>query len=215
MYVVSGALNYSLPASFAHKYVDSTIRPSFESAVKPNKSRCCGQFFCYQHLSDASLRSFLTVNRLTFRRQWLSAAGSDGRCPTCRVPLSLETDTIFLHPPTKKLPAVRFLQAQPSPHKRSPTSSWPRRFVLVPRRTSSSSSLSSGSSSSHEYDSDVGSSSTSESEGDNALRHSRVLSIPSRYESVAHLMSDLVPLREFGSLLSLLGCALVVGTLLS
>jgi hypothetical protein len=32
---------------------------------------------------------------------------------------------------------------------------------------------------------------------------------------VTHLMSDLVPLREFGSLLSLLGCALVIGTLLS
>lgn len=170
----------------------------FESAVKPNKSRCCGQLFCYQHLSD-----------------WLSAAGSDGRCPTCRVPLSLETDTIFLHPPAKKLPAVRFLPAQPPSHKRSPTSSWPRRFALVPRRTSSSSGLSSGSSSSQEYDSDVGSSSTSESEGDNVLKHSRVLSIPSRYESVAHLMSDLVPLREFGSLLSLLGCALVIGTLLS
>jgi hypothetical protein len=198
MSVVSGALGYSLPGSFAHKYVDSAIRPSFESAVKPNKSRCCGQLFCYQHLSD-----------------WLSAAGSDGRCPTCRVPLSLETDTIFLHPPAKKLPAVRFLPALPPSHKRSPTSSWPRRLALVPRRTSSSSGLSSGSSSSQEYDSDAGSSSTSESEGDTALKHSRVLSIPSRYESVAHLMSDLVPLREFGSFLSLLGCALVIGTLLS
>ncbi|KAH9047662.1 hypothetical protein EDB84DRAFT_439329 [Lactarius hengduanensis] len=35
----------------------------FESAVKPNKSRCCGQLFCYQHLSDVSLRNSLTVNR--------------------------------------------------------------------------------------------------------------------------------------------------------
>jgi len=169
----------------------------FESAVKPNKSRCCGQLFCYQHLSD-----------------WLSAAGSDGRCPTCRVPLSLDADTIFLHPPVKKLPVVSFRLAPPPSHRRSPTSPWPRRFALIPRR-SSSSGLSSSSSSSPEYDSDVGSESTSESEGDSALRHSRVLSIPSRYESVAHLMSDLVPLREFGSLLSLVGCALVIGTLLS
>lgn len=170
----------------------------FESAVKPNKSRCCGQLFCYQHLSD-----------------WLSATGSDGRCPTCRVPLSLETDTIFLHPPTKKkLPAVSFLPAQPPLHRRSSTNPWPRRFALVPRHTSSSSGLSSGSSSSQEYDSDV-SSSTSESEGNSALRRGRVLSFPSRYASVTHLMSDLVPLREFGSLLSLLGCALVIGTLLS
>ncbi|KAI9464915.1 hypothetical protein BJY52DRAFT_742129 [Lactarius psammicola] len=172
----------------------------FESAVKPNKSRCCGQLFCFQHLSD-----------------WLSAAGSDGRCPTCRVPLSLENDTISLHPPVKKkIPAVRFLPAQAPSQRRSSTNPWPRRFALVPRRTSSSSGLSSGSSSSQEYDSDVGSSSsTSESEVNSTLRRSRVLSIPSRYESVAHLMSDLMPLREFGSLLSLLGCALVVGTLLS
>ncbi|KAH9041983.1 hypothetical protein EDB85DRAFT_1214237 [Lactarius pseudohatsudake] len=174
----------------------------FESAVKPNKSRCCGQLFCYQHLSD-----------------WLSASASDGRCPTCRVPLSLETDTIFLHPPVKKkLPSVSFLPAQPPSRRRSPTSPtspWSRRLALVPRRTSSSSGLSSGSSSSPEYDSDVGSSSTSESEVESVLRRSRVLTIPSRYESVTHLMSDLMPLREFGSLLSLLGCALVIGTLLS
>ncbi|KAI9443351.1 hypothetical protein H4582DRAFT_2072408 [Lactarius indigo] len=149
----------------------------FESAVKPNKSRCCGQLFCYQHLSD-----------------WLSATGSDGRCPTCRVPLSLETDTIFLHPPVKKkLPSVSFLPTQPPSHRRSSASPWSRRLALIPRRTSSSSGLSSGSSSSQD----------------------RVLTIPSRYESVTHLMSDLVPLREFGSLLSLLGCALVIGTLLS
>jgi hypothetical protein len=77
--------------------------------------------------------------------------------------------------------------------------------------------LSSGSSSSQEYDSDAGSSSTSESEGDDGTRRrGRALSVvPPRYESVTRLMSDLVPLREFGSLLSLLGCALVVGTLLS
>ncbi|KAH9159496.1 hypothetical protein EDB89DRAFT_2179950 [Lactarius sanguifluus] len=132
---------------------------------------------------------------------------------------NLKTDTIFLHPPVKKkLPSVSFLPAQPPSHRRSPTSPtspWSRRLALVPRRTSSSSGLSSGSSSSQEYDSDAGSSSTSESEVESALRRSRVLTIPSRYESVTHLMSDLVPLREFGSLLSLLGCALVVGTLLS
>ncbi|KAI0270039.1 hypothetical protein BC834DRAFT_967741 [Gloeopeniophorella convolvens] len=170
----------------------------FESAVKPNKARCCGQMFCYQHLSD-----------------WLSATGSDGRCPTCRVPLSLETDTICLHPPAKlKLPAVTFAPALRPSKRRSPTSSWSRRspYALIQPRYSSSGS---SSSSSQEYDSDAGSSSTSEGESIGVLRRVRASSIQPKYESVTELMSDLVPLREFGSLLSLVGCALVIGTLLS
>jgi hypothetical protein len=28
--------------------------------MKPNKSRCCGQLFCFQHLSDVSQRILLT-----------------------------------------------------------------------------------------------------------------------------------------------------------
>lgn len=46
-----------LPLAYRH-----LIRHSFESAVKPNKSRCCGQLFCFQHLSDVSPRI------LSFRR---------------------------------------------------------------------------------------------------------------------------------------------------
>ncbi|KAH9980128.1 hypothetical protein BGW80DRAFT_481517 [Lactifluus volemus] len=182
-----GSGTTSIPLSYS-----SIIRYSFESAVKPNKSRCCGQLFCYQHLSD-----------------WLSAIGSDGRCPTCRVPLSLETDTISLHPPAKpKLSAVRFLLT-PRPSRRlSPPNSRSRRLILTP-------SSGSGSSSSQEYDSDAASPSTSESEDGRSQRRNRALSIQPKYESFAALMSDLVPLREFGSLLSLLGCALVIGTLLS
>jgi hypothetical protein len=150
--------------------------------------------------------SYLVAERMT---QWLSAIGSDGRCPTCRVPLSLETDTISLHPPAKpKLSAVSFLLT-PRPSRRlSPTNSWSRRLILTP-------SSSSGSSSSQENDSDAASPSTSESEDSRSPRRSRALSIQPKYESVAALMSDLVPLREFGSLLSLVGCALVIGTLLS
>jgi hypothetical protein len=160
--------------------------------VKPNKSRCCGQLFCFQHLSD-----------------WLSATGSDGRCPTCRVPLSIETDTISLHPPAKpKGSVVSFSLSPLPPRRRSPTSPWPRRFVL-PRHGSSGSS----SSSSHEQDSDAGSS--SESEGVTVPKRSRAPFMQPKYESMSDMMSDLVPLREFGSLLSLLGCALVIGTLLS
>jgi len=169
----------------------------FESAVKPNKSRCCGQLFCFQHLSD-----------------WLSASCSDGRCPTCRVPLSLETDTISLHPPAKPKPsAVSFLPGPLPPMRKSPSSLRPRRFMLGSPDGSSGSS--SSSSSSQEQDSDVGSSSTSESEDGAVPRRGRASSIQPKYESVSDMMSDLAPLREFGSLLSLVGCALVVGTLLS
>lgn len=158
----------------------------------------------YSSYGDVGLRT---------RCQWLSVAGSDGRCPTCRVPLSLEKDTIFLHPPAiPKLSAVSFLPAQLTPSRRSPNSPWPRR-LLIPRHRASRSS--SSSSSSQEQDSDVGSSSTSESEDVAARKHGRALSMQPKYESVSDMMSDLVPLREFGSLLSLVGCALVVGTLLS
>ncbi|KAI0247629.1 hypothetical protein BJV78DRAFT_904252 [Lactifluus subvellereus] len=165
----------------------------FESAVKPNKARCCGQLFCYQHLSD-----------------WLSAVGSDGRCPTCRVPLSLETDTISLHPPAKPKPSTVSFLLTPRPSSRRPaTNPWSRR--LTPHHPSPGSS----SGSSPENDSDAGSSSTSESEDGHSPKRNRAPSIQPKYESVADLMSDLVPLREFGSLLSLVGCALVIGTLLS
>ncbi|KAN0123552.1 hypothetical protein V8E52_002884 [Russula decolorans] len=168
----------------------------FESAVKPNKSRCCGQLFCFQHLSD-----------------WLSAACSDGRCPTCRVPLSLEADTICLHPPAKpKASAVSFLPPSIPPKRRSPSSLRSRRFVIGPRHSSSSS----GSSSSQEQDSDIGSSpSTSESEDSAVPKSSDALSIQPKYESMSDMVFDLIPLRAFGSLLSLVGAALVVGTLLS
>lgn len=168
----------------------------FESAVKPNKSRCCGQLFCFQHLSD-----------------WLSATCSDGRCPTCRVPLSLEADTICLHPPAKPKPsAVSFLPPPILPKRRSSSSLRSRRFVIGSRHSSSSS----GSSSSQEQDSDVGSSpSTSESEDGVIAKRSGALPIQPKYESMSDMVSDLVPLRAFGSLLSLVGAALVIGTLLS
>ncbi|KAI0267579.1 hypothetical protein BGY98DRAFT_1101941 [Russula aff. rugulosa BPL654] len=166
----------------------------FESAVKPNKSRCCGQLFCYQHLSD-----------------WLSASGSDGRCPTCRVPLSLEADTICLHPPPKPS-AVSFLPPSTPPKRRSLSSLRSRRFMITPRHSASSS----GSNSSHEQDSDVGSSpSTSESEDSAVPKRTGALSVQPKYESMSDMVSDLVPLRAFGSLLSLVGAALVIGTILS
>ncbi|SRR6266478_290574 len=145
--------------------------------------------------------------------QWLSAASSDGRCPTCRVPLSLEADTISLHPPARLKPtAVSFLPTPLPPKRRSPSGFRSRRFVISPHSPTSSS----GSSSSQEQDSGVESSpSTSESEDGPVPKHSGALSIRPKYKSMSDLMSDLVPLRAFGSLLSLVGAALVIGTLLS
>lgn len=181
--------------------------------MKPNKSRCCGQLFCFQHLSDVSLSIILPEIEVETRWQWLSATCSDGRCPTCRVPLSLETDTICLHPPAKPKPsAVSFLPPPIPPKRRSPSSLRSRRFVIGSRHSASSS----GSSSSQEQDSDVGSSpSTSESEDAAVPKRGGTLSIQPKYESMSDMVSDLVPLRAFGSLLSLVGAALVIGTLLS
>lgn len=173
--------------------------------MKPNKSRCCGQLFCFQHLSDVSLGIIILEIDIETRWQWLSATCSDGRCPTCRVPLSIEADTISLHPPAKPKPsAVSFLPPPIPPKRRSPSGLRSRRFIIGSRHSASSS----GSSSSQ-------SPSASESEDGPVPRRSGALSIQPKYESMSDMVSDLVPLRAFGSLLSLLGAALVVGTLLS
>ncbi|KAI0313849.1 hypothetical protein OF83DRAFT_495952 [Amylostereum chailletii] len=171
----------------------------FEVAVKPNKTRCCGQLFCFQHLSD-----------------WLNAQGADGRCPSCRVPLSIESDTIFLHPPQK---VTVSLPPPLRPTLRS-TSSLPRALrpglAILHSRHREPSSNSSGS------DARISETSSSDSE-DSIHPRSRGRRTPPQqsylvypqYESVQDLFSALVPLREFGSLLSVVGCALVVGTLLT
>ncbi|KAI0059645.1 hypothetical protein BV25DRAFT_1918424 [Artomyces pyxidatus] len=175
----------------------------FEAPVKPNKTRCCGQMFCFQHLSD-----------------WLSASGSDGRCPTCRVHLSIETDTICLHTPAKV--ALRMTPKRRATVPGIVTPRTRRPSLLIPQPPHShthslSSSSSSSSSTSTAPDSSDGWSSSSESESDHRRRRrSSTVVVPlPQYESMTDLVSGLVPLREFGSLLSLVGCALVVGTLLS
>jgi hypothetical protein len=136
--------------------------------------------------------------------QWLSASCSDGRCPTCRVPLSLETDTISLHPPVKRRPSAVSFMPEPLPPRRGSPSDLPRRrFILSPRDSSSSSS----SSSSQELESDAGSSSTSDGEDGAVPKRSWSISVQPKYESMSDMVSDLVPLREFGSLLSFVGCS--------
>ncbi|KIY71444.1 hypothetical protein CYLTODRAFT_418833 [Cylindrobasidium torrendii FP15055 ss-10] len=45
----------------------------FEPAAIPCRALCCGKLFCLEHLTD-----------------WLHGSSSDGRCPSCKSPCSLE-----------------------------------------------------------------------------------------------------------------------------
>ncbi|EIM81767.1 uncharacterized protein STEHIDRAFT_172023 [Stereum hirsutum FP-91666 SS1] len=125
----------------------------FEAAVMPNKARCCGQLFCYQHLSD-----------------WLSAQGSDGRCPTCRVPCSLETDTVYLHPPpklTRPQPTRRRSRSPRNARRSVPVTFTPLGQEESPRSTSPDrDSSSSSSTTSYDVDSSDTSSDNEDPVGD-------------------------------------------------
>jgi len=158
----------------------------FETAVKPNKTRCCGQLFCFQHLSD-----------------WLSAPESDGRCPTCRVTCSLEADTICLHPPTK------IFTTRPN-RRRSIGMMRPHRLGGASVQHNRSPSLDSPSSSSYESSS---SSATSDSETSDTSAHRQTVVLEPR--SLPHSLWESFLVHDFGRVLSLLGCALVLGALLS
>ncbi|ESK93388.1 hypothetical protein Moror_1799 [Moniliophthora roreri MCA 2997] len=48
----------------------------FMNSVSPYRMKCCGKFFCYEHVHD-----------------WLNGPASDGRCPECCAPCSLEIDS--------------------------------------------------------------------------------------------------------------------------
>ncbi|KAF8644366.1 hypothetical protein AX16_005929 [Volvariella volvacea WC 439] len=69
----------------------------FEVAVSPTRVLCCGKLFCGEHISD-----------------WLSGSASNGRCPCCEAPCSLERNTMSLAPPTLNLQNYRDLK-QPKP----------------------------------------------------------------------------------------------------
>ncbi|KAF9266616.1 hypothetical protein L218DRAFT_79010 [Marasmius fiardii PR-910] len=61
---------------------DCGICCSFEVAVSPCRILCCGKLFCFEHLSE-----------------WLCGADSEGRCPSCEVPCSLNDDVLSLASP--------------------------------------------------------------------------------------------------------------------
>ncbi|KDQ50277.1 hypothetical protein JAAARDRAFT_42272 [Jaapia argillacea MUCL 33604] len=65
------------------RVMDEDCGICFELAVLPIRTRCCLQLFCATHLSD-----------------WLESAGSDGRCPTCRVRCSISENTVSLVSPS-------------------------------------------------------------------------------------------------------------------
>lgn len=175
----------------------------FETAVKPNKTRCCGQLFCFQHLSD-----------------WLSSHGSDGRCPTCRVPCSLEHDTIYLHPPPRILaPRPNRRRSTSAGRSRRPAGAAPQHRPSSPEPSSSTT-----------YDSSASSSSDSEHTTVRGRRQTAPallpplglsLSVPMHAASSEQLLlspisqqPEDVLLRGAARALTLVGGALVLGALL-
>ncbi|KAF9458824.1 hypothetical protein BDZ94DRAFT_1269753 [Collybia nuda] len=74
--------------------VDRDCGICFEIAVSPSRTLCCGKLFCLEHITD-----------------WLHGSSSDGRCPSCEAPCSLESDTFVLSSPILS----RYPSSQPSP----------------------------------------------------------------------------------------------------
>ncbi|KII86708.1 hypothetical protein PLICRDRAFT_265726 [Plicaturopsis crispa FD-325 SS-3] len=77
----------SRPKSIMKDAGDRDCGICFDPALKPARTKCCGDIFCHEHLSDVSPYS------------WLTGPASDGRCPSCGENCSLNTDTISLASP--------------------------------------------------------------------------------------------------------------------
>ena len=81
-----------------------TPTPSFEYAVVPCRTLCCGKIFCTEHLADvriALLHAFHTfLNPRCFALQWLHGPNAEGRCPNCENACSLEGSTLSLATPS-------------------------------------------------------------------------------------------------------------------
>jgi len=148
--------------------------------------------------------------------QWLSAPNSDGRCPTCRVPCSIEEDTICLHSPER----VMSLKTTHRSNKR-------RLFTVAPLRRSGAQSraLPDSRSSSPESLSSSGSTSTNDSSAsssDNEGSDEFALRVrPSEHRGHVALLTRQSPSplldsffeHGFGRLISFLGCVLVISAL--
>ncbi|KAF8233467.1 hypothetical protein L208DRAFT_1435633 [Tricholoma matsutake] len=59
--------------------VDRDCGICFELSVVPCRTSCCGTIFCFEHISD-----------------WLHGSFSDGRCPSCQAPCTLQSTTLLL-----------------------------------------------------------------------------------------------------------------------
>lgn len=94
--------------------VDTERLGSFEYAVVPCRTLCCGRIFCTEHLSDVRL-SWLYVGLLSTCSfqflQWLHGPNAEGRCPNCENACSLEGGTLSLAPltllPSSQVPNQR------------------------------------------------------------------------------------------------------------
>ncbi|KAF8891580.1 hypothetical protein CPB84DRAFT_1784021 [Gymnopilus junonius] len=101
---------------------------SFEYAVVPCRTLCCGKIFCTEHLADVrpvthitSLSSLFNANANT-SPQWLHGPNAEGRCPNCENACSLEGGTLSLATPSLKHHSAAALTApnsKPSPSSRS------------------------------------------------------------------------------------------------
>jgi len=95
--------------------VDTEGLGSFEYAVVPCRTLCCGKIFCTEHLADVCLPWFfvalLSIFFLQFL-QWLHGPNAEGRCPNCENACSLEGGTLSLATPT-------LLPSSQAPNKRN------------------------------------------------------------------------------------------------
>jgi len=81
--------------------LDSYVPNSFEYAVRPCRTLCCGKIFCTEHLADVRIPilSECFESTLYASHQWLHGPNAEGRCPNCENACSLEGGTLSLSSP--------------------------------------------------------------------------------------------------------------------
>ncbi|KAF8914612.1 hypothetical protein CPB85DRAFT_1297437 [Mucidula mucida] len=83
----SSSFTNKMPKRSSSKdWVDRDCGICFEMAVVPCRTLCCGKLFCLEHLAE-----------------WLHGSSSDGLCPSCKTPCTLEKDTLSLASPKLSL----------------------------------------------------------------------------------------------------------------
>ncbi|KAK7047815.1 hypothetical protein VNI00_006143 [Paramarasmius palmivorus] len=178
---------------------------SFEVAVSPARTLCCGRLYCYEHIYD-----------------WLHGPSSDGRCPSCGARCSADTGILSLKAPPKYTKSVLPPKSShTAADKQVPSISTTGIERRKPSRSDSTSS--SSSSSSDEDTASPDSASDSESQTPSMIRHHSGLRLPNS-KSTASGTSTPVPIpvetaetasKVAGNILSLIGLTLVFYVLVS